>query len=609
MAAVPFSAWEQTELHEEARLGRARLDRDRRGKLIAALGVWLLAAFCLSSLWATPRGISPLGTLAGVVTNRRGIPQMGAAIALISGDGRILQHSYTNEKGAFLLERLKPGLYSLRVTLTSFLPFLKQKIQIQPGVRSFLSVNLASLLETVDILRGRSSRPDSDEDWAWVLRSSGVFRPVLRYLPEQNGDRLPTLRDLAENRTLLQFSGGMGRSSIAGSEADFNTSFAVANNPFQNTSVLLSGNLGFERHTPAAAFRGVLRRELPSGSTPEVSLTLRQIFLPAAFSGLGNGENLQSMTLAASDRFQFTDSLRVEYGFLYDSVRFLDRLNTFSPHGRVIYQSSESSSFQIYYTEATPRAHRPGADPLRQVASQLAVFPRLSVRNGSPTVQRSRHIEASFQRKLGARTAAEVGAYRDEISDLTLNAVINGEPFWTDLFPDVFTQQYSFNSGNYHTSGVRASVRQTFSERLQSTFAYSYVGVLAPERTFLHTQDPEELRSILRMQRRHALAIKLKADVPATRTRVLAGYKWVLGPSVTPGDFYDESLGYAEPHLNILVRQPLPSLVVLPGRVEALADFRNLLAQGYVPIITADGERLLLVQNYRSFRGGFSFIF
>ncbi len=603
MSAVPNSAWEQAELHEEVRLGR-----DRRGKLVAALGVWLLAAFCLSSLWAAPRSVSPLGTLAGVVTNRRGIPQMGAAIALISGDGRILQHAYTNEKGAFLLERVKPGLYSLRVTLTSFLPFLKQEIRIQPGVRFFLSVNLASLLETVDILRGRRSRPDSDEDWAWVLRSSGVFRPVLRYLPEQNGDRLPTLRDL-ENRTLLQFSGGMGRSSIAGSEADFNTSFTVANNPFQNTSVLLSGNLGFERHTPAAAFRGALRRELASGSTPEVSLTLRQIFLPGASSGHGSAENLQSMTLAASNQLQFADSLRLEYGFLYDSVRFLNRLNTFSPYGRVIYQSSESSSIQVYYTEATPRVHRPGADPLRQVASQLAVFPRLSVRNGSPTVQRSRHIEASFQRKLGARTAAEVGAYRDEISDLTLNAIVNGEPFWADLFPDVFTQQYSFNSGNYHTSGVRASVRQTFSERLQSTFAYSYVGVLAPERMFLHTQDPEELRSILRMQRRHALAVKLKADVPATRTRVLAGYKWVLGPSVTPGDFYDESLGYAEPHLNILVRQPLPSLVVLPGRVEALADFRNLLAQGYVPIITADGKRLLLVQNYRSFRGGFSFIF
>ena len=585
------------------------MSRDLRRKVIVVVGALLAAALCLPSLWATPRKLSPLGALAGVVTDPRGVPQMGAAIALISGEGRILQHAYTNEKGAFLLERIAPGLYSLRVTSTSLLPFLKPEVQIQPGVRPFLSVNLASLLEAVDIFRGRRASPDSDEDWAWVLRGAGVFRPVLRYLPGENRNSLPTLRDYAENRTMLQFSGGMGRSSIAGSEADFNTSFTVTNNPFQNTSVLLSGNLGFERHTPAAAFRGVLTRELPSGSAPEVSLTLRQIFLPRAFWGPGEAKNLQSLTLATGDRRQFGDSVRVEYGFLYDSIRFLDRLNTFSPYGRVIFESSPSSSFQVYYTEAAPRVHRPGTDPLRREASQLAVFPRLSMRNGSPTVQRSQHLEASYQRKLGVSTVAEIGVYRDEIRDLTLNTVANGEPMLADLFPDVFTEQYSFNSGDYHASGLRAAVQQTFSDRLQGTLAYSYVGVLAPERNVLYTQSPDELRSILRMQQRHALAAKLNANVPVTQTRVFAAYKWVLGPSVTPGDIYDAGLARAEPHLNVLVRQPLPSLVVLPGRVEALADFRNLLAEGYVPIITADGQRLLLVQNYRSFRGGFSFIF
>ena len=419
---------------------------------------------------------------------------------------------------------------------------------------------------------------------------------MLRYLPAQQRERLPTLRD-AENRTVLQFSGGMGRSSVAGSEADFNTSFTVANNPFQNTSVLLSGNLGFERHTPAAAFRGVLQRELPNGSTPEVAVTLRQIFLPTTFGGPGSAENLQSVTLSAGDQLEFAGSFRLEYGFLYDSVRFLDRMNTFSPYGRLLYQPGPSSSVQIYFTEAAPQRRQPGTDRLRQEASQLAVFPRLSVRDGSPTVQRGRHLEVSFQRKLGASTVAGAGVYRDEISNLTLNTVANGEPPLPDLFPDVFTEQYSFNSGNYHASGVRVAVQQTFSEQLQSTFAYSYGGALVPERNVLYTQSPDELRSILKMHRRHALAAKLSANIPVTQTRVFAAYKWVLGPSVAPFDIYDQSLAYAEPHLNILVRQPLPSLVVLPGRLEALADFRNLLAQGYVPIITADGKRLLLVQN------------
>jgi hypothetical protein len=47
---------------------------------------------------------------------------------------------------------------------------------------------------------------------------------------------------------------------------------------------------------------------------------------------------------------------------------------------------------------------------------------------------------------------------------------------------------------------------------------------------------------------------------------------------------------------------------MLPWRMEATADLRNLLAQGYLPLNVA-GQSLLLVETPRSFRGGLSFIF
>ena len=47
----------------------------------------------------------------------------------------------------------------------------------------------------------------------------------------------------------------------------------------------------------------------------------------------------------------------------------------------------------------------------------------------------------------------------------------------------------------------------------------------------------------------------------------------------------------------------------LPWRMEATADLRNMLAQGYLPLSLADGRRILLIQNPRTFRGGLSFIF
>jgi hypothetical protein len=48
---------------------------------------------------------------------------------------------------------------------------------------------------------------------------------------------------------------------------------------------------------------------------------------------------------------------------------------------------------------------------------------------------------------------------------------------------------------------------------------------------------------------------------------------------------------------------------MLPWRMEATADVRNMLAQGYLPLQTASGQRILLVETPRSFRGGLSFIF
>jgi hypothetical protein len=61
--------------------------------------------------------------------------------------------------------------------------------------------------------------------------------------------------------------------------------------------------------------------------------------------------------------------------------------------------------------------------------------------------------------------------------------------------------------------------------------------------------------------------------------------------------------------LNVQLRQPVPSFGLVGGRLEMTAEIRNLLAQGYVPVSTPDGSRLLLIQFPRSLRGGLSFIF
>jgi hypothetical protein len=63
-----------------------------------------------------------------------------------------------------------------------------------------------------------------------------------------------------------------------------------------------------------------------------------------------------------------------------------------------------------------------------------------------------------------------------------------------------------------------------------------------------------------------------------------------------------------QPGLNIMVRQPIPLFVNMPGHLEACAELRNLMAQGYMPIAIG-GQSILLVNTPRSFRGGLAFVF
>jgi hypothetical protein len=61
-----------------------------------------------------------------------------------------------------------------------------------------------------------------------------------------------------------------------------------------------------------------------------------------------------------------------------------------------------------------------------------------------------------------------------------------------------------------------------------------------------------------------------------------------------------------QPFLDVQVRQPLPALAFLPAHIEAVADFRNFLGQGYAPVAQSGESILLLGSAYKSIRGGLS---
>ena len=96
---------------------------------------------------------------------------------------------------------------------------------------------------------------------------------------------------------------------------------------------------------------------------------------------------------------------------------------------------------------------------------------------------------------------------------------------------------------------------------------------------------------------------------PHTGTHIAASYQVADGQFAVPAPIYATSSIRPQPGLNIYVRQAIPVLTGLPWRMELTADLRNLMQQGYLPLSTLDGSRLVLMENPRMFRGGLSFIF
>jgi hypothetical protein len=492
-----------------------------------------------------------------------------------------------------------------------------------------LNVNLSTLFSTIQLVTPPpGERALMNDDWKWVLRTASSTRPVLRILPnfdpDLNPDK-PAHHDttvFSGTRGLVKLSGGDGgQVSGFGNEADLGTAFAVATSLFGNNQVAVSGNLGYTAQTgmASAGFRTSYTRDLGVAS-PVVSLTMRQMMMPRVGESLIGGPAvgelppLRTMSLSLGDETRISDALRLQYGFSLDMVSFLDRLHYLSPYARLDYSLPDSSKVDLSYTSGNARPEL-GATPaaldsgLQSDLNALSLVPRLSLRDGRAKVQRGEDIELGYSRKIGSRTY-RVSGYREHVSNAALTVASPGGFYGGgDLLPDLFSNSSIFNAGDYQNFGYTAAVTQDLGDRFKVSLMYGSVGVLAPQSNELATGNLDELRSAIRAERRNAITTRGTGTLPKTGTHFIASYQWMDQRSVTPGHIYSTDPMRPEAGLNIYVRQPIPTFFSLPWRMEASADLRNLLAQGYLPLNAPGGQRILLVQTPRSVRGGLSFIF
>lgn len=586
-------------------------------------------AVCLASLASmAPAGAVTSarlsGNLGGVVTDVAGMPQMGAAVILFNRQARPIQRALTDDHGSFGFGALPPDSYSVRVSLARYLPAFRDKIAVRAGVSSFLDVSLSSLFSSIQ-LAPMSNLPTGlmSDDWKWALRTSSSSRPITRILPVGTMPGQRSQRSASalfhETRGLVNISGGDGGSASAG-ETDLGTTFALATSFAGSNRLQMAGNVGYQRSSslPSAAFRAGFSRAIGE-ATPEVTVILRQLYLPGHWGSASGPDRdsslppLRTLALGFADKARLSDALSLDYGFEVDSVSFIDHLHYFSPYARLQYSLPKGKFYATYTSgnarpELGVRASDENAELVRDLRT-LALVPRLTLQRDRVKVQRGESYEIGLSEPLGKSRELRVSAYRESVTNAALNIAGARGAFSGDVLPDFFSSAALFNAGNYHSMGYNVALTQDLGQNFAVSAMYGSVGVLTARSTRLVEATADDLRRLIDAQRRGALTVQGSGTVRGAGTHFVASYQWLDSRAATPAQLYSTESVRPEPGMDLLIRQPMPSLPGLPAHWQLTAEVRNLLAQGYLPIALPDGRRLVLVNNPRSLRGGLSFSF
>ncbi len=538
------------------------------------------------------------GVISGVVRNSAGMPQMGATVEVISLGTPVTAR--TDADGHYTFKGLLPGLYAIKVTAPSFLPSIREKINLQSGSNLIVNITLNTLFEAIELLPKTSSSAQDQDDWKWTLRSM-ANRPVLR-LSDDGPLVVVSQSDNANDKVLkARVSFLAGSDGEAYSTPDMATNFQIEQSIFSTGTLGFDGSVETGTSAPSAIFRASFKHRMDNGSEPEIAVTMRRFATPELVSG---HSALQALAMSMSDSTVIGRVLELNYGSELQTIQFVGTATAFRPFGSADLHLGKNTIVEYRYESSVPNMrHVKGFDSAPMDLSESG--PRVSLTNSRQTIERARHNEVSVTHRFGKNTV-EAAYFLDQID----NPVITGvaDQFWGDgdVLPDIYGGTFNFNGGELNTRGMRLVYQRKLTDKISATLDYATGGVLTLPGGALALADA---RDAMCTARRHAVAAKLSGTVPGSNTRWIASYRWTNGEALTPVDLFNVSPGQTDPFFNIFIRQPIPARRFIPAGMDALIDVRNLMAQGYHPVVGQDGQTVYLVQTARSIRGGVSFTF
>ncbi len=565
-------------------------------------------------------------SISGIIRDTDGVPQMGALVQAVLPDATLGGSAITDARGRYRFN-LAPGRYRIRATAALFLPAIREHLVVARGTRAVVDMTLATLLAPANWLpasRRNSSEPS--DDWMWTLRSS-ASRPILRF---DNGSRTP-------------LPNGAGQGSDEAAASDISTSgnapLTVSSSRQESRRGVSGGRVtlknsdgGFARggsHSILVLTRvnedgsgAVLRADLSGSRSPypvapsaEVSVGFqrktmlngftRSVFTYSSHPEITNGRGntgMQGATLRSGQRIEIGDLIRVDAGSVMRDSNLGGNALAIEPFLRIAAHAGES----VVLTYSMTRSR--GVESMEDLDRVQAPTPVAVMRNGHLRLEGGSHHALAAVGKVHGGGTVEVAIYRDELIHPLVSGTgtLNTADLQTDgLVADPTTGTYRVAAQNYVSTGLRVGYRQPVTHSL--AVGGEYVTGEALQAAHRQNASLQEALGLLTPTRIYAATAYADGKILHTGTTIRASYRWQPEATLTPVDAF--RVGDDGAYLSCSIRQSLGKTHLLPQGLEAVVDLQNLLAQGYQPFLSNDGQTLFLAQTPRVLTAGLSFSF
>jgi hypothetical protein len=238
-----------------------------------------------------------------------------------------------------------------------------------------------------------------------------------------------------------------------------------------------------------------------------------------------------------------------------------------------------------------------------QPRQQVAVL----TESGKMMLENGMHQEIGFTRNTGSGRIS-AAFFHDDMTHPALNGsgqLAAGDLSAGGVIADPATATFRMLGGGYTATGVRLSTVQPITDTTWVSFGYASGEALTLDNS--PAASLSAALSAMQAQRSNAVDLAIESRMPASGTHFNASYRWQPSNTVTAVDAYGTYSDH--PYLSFCVRQPIRMHGILPKGIVAMVDVTNLLAQGYRPVISADGHTLYFAQSPRVLSGGLSFNF